>query len=481
MGDVIRFILNGEAVEVADAPPTATLLDWLRARGLTGTKEGCAEGDCGACTVAVRTLGEGGATTRAMNACIQLLPMLHGREVVTVEALGGDHPVQTAMAEAHATQCGFCTPGFVMSLAAAYESEPKPDEARLCDILAGNLCRCTGYGPILKAGAAAYDLPRPPQDDAAARLNTIQDNETLDYYADGRRFIAPVTAAEFAKARLRHPDARILAGATDIGLWVTKRGYDPKILLYVGRVKEFKQITRENGMLTIGAAVDHLRAGAALAALYPDMGELWRRFASTQVRAAGTLCGNIANGSPIGDAPPALIAAGASLTLRRGEERRAIALEDFFIAYGKQDLEPGEFVESVSIPVPADGEALRCHKISKRFDQDISAVMGAFNVTVADGIVADARICFGGMAATPKRAASAEAALIGQPWSEDSVRAAMAAMREDYAPLSDMRASADYRMQVAQNLLLKYWIERSEARALRVAGRTPTMTQEAQQ
>jgi xanthine dehydrogenase small subunit len=473
MGDAVRFVLNGETVEISDLPPTTTLLNWLRYRRcLTGTKEGCAEGDCGACTVGLRELdADGGLVTRPVNACIQLLPMLHGKEVVTVERLaspeGALHPVQAALSECHGSQCGFCTPGFVMSMWTAYRSEAKPDLVRTNDLLAGNLCRCTGYGPIIEAMVEAYDRPRADWDDAdaeaaAGRLAGLGAEGPLAYEADGRRFWAPETSDELAALVETHPEATILSGATDVGLWVTKHAFDPTDVIYTGRVAALREMRDEDGALWIGAGVTYREARSRIAALYPDMGELMRRIGATQVRAAGTIGGNIANGSPIGDMPPALIASGAALVLRKGSERREMEVEDYFLEYGRQDRRPGEFVEGVRLPVPEDGGRLRCYKLSKRFDQDITAVLSCFDVTVMGGVVEAARLAYGGMAGVPKRATHAEAALVGQPWTEASVRAAMAALEQDFTPMTDMRASAEYRMQGAKNLLLKYFIETTQ-------------------
>jgi xanthine dehydrogenase small subunit len=482
MSQPIRFILNGETVEITDLPPTTTLLNWLRyRRRLTGTKEGCAEGDCGACTVAIRELdADSGLVTKPVNACLQLLPMLHGKEVVTVERLASPegvlHPVQAALSECHGSQCGFCTPGFVMSMWTAYRTEDKPDLARTNDLLAGNLCRCTGYGPIVKATAQAYDRPRAAWDDAdaraaAGRLAGLGADGPLAYEAAGKRFWAPVTLDAFAALVEAHPGATILSGATDVGLWVTKHAFDPAEMIHTGRVAELREMRETDGQLWIGAGVTYRAARARIAALYPDFGELIRRIGAAQVRAAGTIGGNIANGSPIGDTPPALIAAGAVLVLRKGTERREMALEDYFLDYGKQNRRPGEFVEAVRLAVPADGARLRCYKLTKRFDQDITAVLGCFDVAVENGRVAAARLAYGGMAGVPKRAAHAEAALVGRPWAEPTVRAAMAAIEQDFTPLTDMRASAAYRMQGAKNILMKYFVETTEpATATRLVG-----------
>lgn len=482
MGDTIRLLLNGTPLALRDIAPTTTVLDWLRThRGLTGTKEGCNEGDCGACTIAVRWLEGGRLVTRPLNACIQLMPMMHGREIVTVEHLaapdGRLHPVQAALAEGHGSQCGFCTPGIVMSLWAAYRTERRPDAARARDLLAGNLCRCTGYGPILAAAEAMHDRAAPDweADDAAAiaALHALNAVGPLVCEAGGRRFLAPTDLDTLADLVAQHPEATVLGGATDVGLWVTKHLFDPAVLIHTGRVAELAEVREGPEGLWIGSAATYADAAPAIGALYPDMGELIRRIGSVQVRAAGTVGGNIANGSPIGDMPPALIAAGATVVLRHGRDRREMPLEAFFLGYKEQDRRPGEFVEALRLPRPAVPGRLRCYKVSKRFDQDITAVCGCFDVATDGGTVTAARLAYGGMAGTPQRAVAAEAALIGQPWGETAVAQAIAALDADFTPLTDMRASAAYRRRVAGNLLRRYLIETTDpAIATRLAGRT---------
>jgi xanthine dehydrogenase small subunit len=470
---MIRFLLDGEVQHVAVTDPTATLLDHLRYRlGRTGTKEGCSEGDCGACTVLVGTLVEDEATParidwRAVNACIQFLPMLDGRALMTVESLSKGrelHPVQQAMVEHHGSQCGFCTPGFVMSLYARSIGACGTEGQPVGDVIAGNLCRCTGYGPILEAGNA---VPVSRRDDAATieMLRSIRSEEPLSIQAHDphtgseRHWLTPRNLEQLADALLAHPTARVIAGGTDIGLWVTKKLERPECLIWLGDVVELTRIEDEAEALTLGAGVRYTDAHAALAKLHPDLGELVRRIGGLQVRNAGTIGGNIANGSPIGDMPPALIALGAELTLRRGGSRRSMALEDFFIAYGKQDRAPGEFVESVRIPRPGPDSLIAITKLSKRFDSDISAVCGAIHLKLDGSHVTSARIAFGGMAGTPARAAKAEAALTGQPLNEASIEAAIAALAEDYQPLSDLRGSSAYRLQAAGNLLRRFWLQ----------------------
>ncbi len=433
----VRFSLNGETVEV-DGPPTTTLLDWLRIeRGLTGTKEGCNEGDCGACTVMVTD--QGGA--RALNACILFLPQLHGKAVRTVEGISGPggemHPVQAAMVENHGSQCGFCTPGFVVSMAVAHLNGRADHD----DALAGNLCRCTGYAPIVRAAEAAAQQPIP-----AWMRDKTPATETVSF--------APETADDLAAWYEAHPEATLVAGATDVGLWVTKGLRDLGDVAFLNRCRDLQRIEDQGDTLRIGAGVTMAELLPVLKDFHPSYAEMVRRYGSEQVRQAATIGGNIANGSPIGDNPPALIALDATLHLRKGDRRREIPVGDFFLDYGKQDRQPGEFVEAVTIPKSAP--ALRVYKLSKRFDQDISAVCGAFNATVDGGVVRACVIAFGGMAGVPKRARHVEAALTGQPWTEETVEGVLPRFSEDFTPLTDMRASSDYRLAAARNMLVRY-------------------------
>lgn len=466
MADV-TFMLNGTRVTVENPPPTRTLLDWLREdRGLPGTKEGCNEGDCGACTVMVTDAG--GA--RALNACILFLPQLHGKALRTVEGISGPkgalHPVQSAMIAHHGSQCGFCTPGFIVSMATAH-TQWRTDHD---DVLAGNLCRCTGYAPIIRAAKAAEAEPVPDwmQTDSTpffcSQISSggsslvsplVQETNGLGRADSPPGAFHPRSVDDLAQWYAANPEATLIAGATDVGLWVTKEFRPLGQIAFLNGIAELARIEPQGDQIRIGAGVTITDLRAAMLGPHPSFAELLRRYASEQVRNAATIGGNIANGSPIGDAPPALIALGARLHLRQGDVRREIALEDFFLDYRKQDRRPGEFVEAVTIP--ASAPALRCYKISKRFDQDISAVCGAFNVTVAGGVVTGARIGFGGMAGIPKRAAAMEAALVGQPWRLATARAAKAAAAQDFTPLSDMRASAAYRLEVAGNLMLRYF------------------------
>jgi xanthine dehydrogenase small subunit len=478
----VRFMLDGKRIEARDVPPSRTLLEVLREDlACSGTKEGCGEGDCGACTVVVGELQAEKMQYRAVNSCIRFLPTLDGREVVTVESLrnvdGTLHPVQQAMVDCHASQCGFCTPGFVMSLFALYLSARETHRDAVVDALAGNLCRCTGYRPIIEAGCRMHDYPEPVtwsrvDAQSAQRRVALQaiaraPGESAQRVPD---FHAPQSVSELATLYLASPSSLLLAGATDVGLWVTKQMRDLPPLIYLGEVAELKTLREIDGMLEVGAAVTLADAFTEIVARYPMLAELANRFACPPIRNSGTLCGNIANGSPIGDAMPILIALGATVLLRKGGEVRTLPLEDLYLGYQKKALAAGEFVAAVRLPLPVnlpDAERhVATYKISKRFDQDISAVCAAFVVGISEGHIASARIAFGGMAAIPQRARQCEAALTGQPWSEATMGAAMKALAQDYQPLSDMRASSAYRMQVAQNLLLRFHAEHAVQKAV---------------
>jgi xanthine dehydrogenase small subunit len=471
MSTPIRFFYRGAIQEVNNVSATQTVLQHLREDlHCTGTKEGCAEGDCGACTVVIGSLENGQLEIKAVNACIQFTPTLDGKALFTVEDLqqaGGKlHPVQEALVECHGSQCGFCTPGFAMSLWGMYlKKESCPSRREIDDTLSGNLCRCTGYRPIIDAARRMTELPRVDFDREALAntLRGLQREAGTVYSAHGQTFHAPRTVDELVAARAAHPQAVLLAGSTDVGLWVTKQMRDLTDIIYLGHVEALKSVREQDGLLEIGAGVSLNDAYAAICARYPELAELWQRFASLPIRNAGTLGGNVANGSPIGDSMPWLIALGAAIVLRGPHGERTLALEDFYLGYQQKDLQPGEFVQALRIPLPRANVVFRSYKLAKRFDQDISAVCAAFALELGNeldgGIVKQARIAFGGMAATPKRAALAEAALQGRAWDEAALKEAMAALAQDYAPLTDMRASNNYRMLGAQNLLRRFWLE----------------------
>jgi xanthine dehydrogenase small subunit len=466
----VRFLLDGALVHAARLPPTTTVLEYLRdVARRTGTKEGCAEGDCGACTVVLGELSPDGTKVgyRAVNSCIRLLPTIDGQDLVTVESLqaqdGTLHPVQQAMVDHHASQCGFCTPGFVMSLFALYLQRESPTREQVLEALSGNLCRCTGYRPIIDAALRMGDYPTPPhwsreQARSPARLQALHGlRRERSLTIPG--FHAPRSIDELAAALEANPGAVVLAGGTDIGLWVTQQLLELPSIIYIGEVTELKRIRSDAAGILIGAAVPLTEAWAAIVSAHPALAELALRFGSPPVRNSGTLCGNIANGSPIGDAMPALIALDAEIELRRGGHTRRLPLDQFYLGYQRKDLSAGEFIVSVSVPAPRPGLRLASYKLSKRYDQDISAVCAAFAVEHNGDRITAARIAFGGLAAIPARARATEAALIGRPWHHDSFESAAAALVEDFEPLTDLRASSEYRLQAAGNLLRRFCIE----------------------
>jgi xanthine dehydrogenase small subunit len=478
MGSTVKFVLDGEVIELTNVDPTRTVLQFLRGDlRRTGTKEGCAEGDCGACTVVIAELGRDadGSQLRAINSCIQFLPTLHGKELITVESLQQKdatlHPVQQAMVDCHGSQCGFCTPGFVMSLFALYKNNAAPSRRDIDDALAGNLCRCTGYRPIVAAAQAMYELPQAASEPLhAAALAQLGADDSLHVEYGKRQFFAPTSSEELAALLAQHPKATLLAGGTDVGLWVTKQHRVLDTVIYTGRVAELQRVDVSKTHIEIGAAVSLSEAMDLIVAHYPGLDELFRRFASPPIRNAGTLGGNIANGSPIGDSMPALMVAGTRLTLMSAAGERDIALDDFYLDYLVRDLKVGEFVALIRMPLPGKNVVLHSHKLSKRFDQDISAVCSAYRLELDAGRVASFAMACGGMAATIRRASHCEAALLGQPWTAASIDTAMQALAEDFAPISDMRASAGYRLRAAQNLLRRFYLETSGGPALSVYG-----------
>ena len=498
----IRFVHRGAIVAVQDAPTTQSVLYWLRETAhCVGTKEGCNEGDCGACMVLIAERdadAPDGVALRPANACLQFLSALDGKALITVEDLkrigpSEAHPAQQAMVDCHGSQCGFCTPGFTMSLAACYDNALAngllPTRRQLADVLSGNLCRCTGYRPILDAGEAMFDRPEARIDRRvlATLLDTLATDAPLHYRApesalaaiaapdDAAWVVAPRSIDDLAALYATHPDARLVAGATDVGLWVTKQFRPMPKTIRVDAVDAMKTIAWHGETLSIGAGASLEAAWSALVELAPALREMQLRFASLPLRLAGTMGGSVANGSPIGDSAPALLALDATLLLRRDRTRRRVALVDFYVDYLKNRLEPGEFVEAIEVPRPIDGTRVRGYKLSKRYDCDVSAVCAGLSVRMQHGRVAQIRIAFGGMAATCRRVEAAETVVLGSPWDEATLDSAVDALARDFAPMTDLRASAAYRKKAAGNLLRRFWMETREAAPL-AADRTSVWT-----
>lgn len=472
--DNIQFLLNDDPVIVESAACTTSLLGYLReTTRLTGTKEGCAEGDCGACTVMIGRLLRGQLVYETVNACIRMLASVHACHVVTVEYLsennaGGEpgnlHPVQQAMVEQHGSQCGFCTPGIVMSLYALWLDENAPDDKTIKRTLQGNLCRCTGYAPIVRAARSAAQQDRRKSDGLFQNVEQVRDTlrsfestKRLQFSADNSCWIRPATLADAAEATAQLPDATLVAGCTDVGLWVNKSFRNISPVISLSHLDELHAITVDDNVITLGACVTYSEAATILLTEIPQLQEYWYRIGGEQVRNMGTIGGNVANGSPIGDTPPVLLALDATLTLRSSDGTRSLPLNEFFIDYGVQNCRKGELIESITIPLPDRLTRFAAYKISKRRDEDISTLCCAYSLALDNGVVADVKLAYGGMAAVPKRASHTEKLLTGKTWNQQSIDAAKESLKAEFTPLSDWRASAEYRREVSANLLQRFF------------------------
>ncbi|HEX2216620.1 MAG TPA: xanthine dehydrogenase small subunit [Xanthobacteraceae bacterium] len=464
----LRFLLNGELRLEDGVPPTMTVLDWLRTRArLTGTKEGCAEGDCGACTIVLAREEDGRPHYEAVNSCLMMVPQLDGRTVLTIEGLappdGPLHPVQQAMMDADATQCGFCTPGFVMAMFAFREGGEPADDDRIHEALAGNLCRCTGYRSIVDACRAAIGTAGKLQSQPIERLrHAIQEDATEvrhEYIHGAQVFLAPRTLDDLLTMRAEHPDAILLAGATDLGLRVSKAREALPTVISTAAVRELKRIAADANALEIGSAVSYTEALPHLDRYFPAFGALVRRIGSRQIRNLGTLAGNIATASPIGDTLPCLIALEATVTLRSRQHARTMPVESFVTGYRTTALASDEVIASICIPFAAAGQNFAAYKVSKRFDQDISTVVAAFRLTLQNSRVTNLRAVYGGMAPRPARAAGVEAAIRGRAWTQESLVDIDTLLARDFTPISDQRGGAAYRLRAAAGLLRRFQLE----------------------
>lgn len=449
-----------------------TVLDYLRGtERLTGTKEGCAEGDCGACTIVMAKPGADGTRYEAVNSCLMLVPQLAGCDVLTIEGLaardGALHPVQSALVDADATQCGFCTPGFAMAMFAFSQDGSARDDETIHEALAGNLCRCTGYRPIVEACRKLEPAP-------AGCLEHVQGSDTLPLNEDvahrggDQTFYVPTSLDALSALRAQNPDAILLGGGTDLGLRVSKEREAFPAVIWTGAVAELKRLRDKDGAVEIGGAVTYSQALPLLDRHFPSFAALVRRIGSRQIRNLGTFAGNLATASPIGDTIPCLLALNAEVALRSQTGARSLPVEQFITGYRKTALQPGEFIESIRIPVPREDRIFKAYKLSKRFDQDISTLVAAFYLAVEGGVVRDTRAAFGGMAAQTARARHVEASLIGKAWTAEAVADIDVVIAQDFRPMNDHRGGAEYRLRAAANLVRRLQAETSSSQPVQV-------------
>ena len=483
--NTVRFVLDGQIVEAQGERRTTTVLDYLREQlHRTGTKEGCAEGDCGACVVMVGELNGAGTAIdyKPVNACIQLLPSLDGKSVKTVESLkksdGSLHPVQDEMVKCHGSQCGFCTPGIVMSLVNLVQVLPQPSRQQITDSLSGNLCRCTGYKPIIDAASKACERQSELKIDDSADVPLLKEiarakTPTLSLDGEiivqpvvrtrkGNEFVSPATVAEVADYLLKNPTTTLLAGSTEIGLQVNKKFTRPDHIMYLGNVDALRKIEDGAKVWRIGAVVSITEVEALVAQAYPDFAEVLRRFGSPPIRSTATLAGNIANGSPIGDSMPCLMALGATLVLRRGDKTRSVPLDQFYTGQKQNVLQAGEFIEAIELPKPMAGQVFRAHKVSKRFEQDISATCAAISYQLKDGKLAGVKLAYNGLAPAPCRAPKLEAVLESKAPTDVKASDLDAAIAASFTARDGLRATWAYRSLVARNLVLEFIEEQKE-------------------
>lgn len=463
---MIQFLLNDQSITEEHIDPNLTVLAYLRThQRRCGTKEGCASGDCGACSVTLGSVVEGKLHYQTVNSCLMLVSGLQGKQLITVEDLRQSktlHPAQQAMVDCHGSQCGFCTPGFVMSLFSLQKNNSGWDRQQAEHALAGNLCRCTGYRSIMAAAEQLMTQAQPDgfdrcQHSVVERLTALDSTDVQIVQDKGRHCYLPKTVEQLAALCDAHPDAALLAGGTDLSLLITQRYQHIPAMIALGQVDALKRCDEDDDVYRLGAAASLQQIADFMATRIPGLTEMLTRFASLQIRQLGTLGGNLANASPIGDASPTLLALNASVLLQKGNTQRTVPLDEFFTGYRQTVLQAGEFIHTILIPKVTVSHDFVAWKVSKRLDDDISAVFGAFNIRIEHGIVKEARIAFGGMAATPMRAVGCEQAILGRALTAETLAAACQALSETFQPLSDFRASADYRLQVAGNLLRRYF------------------------
>ena len=466
----ISFIHRDRIVKIKNPDPNETLLNFIRTKfKKTGTKEGCAEGGCGACTVVLGELKNNEVNYRAINSCITLLPTLEGKQLIIVEDLisknGMLHPVQEAMVKCHGSQCGFCTPGFVMALFSMFKKYSNFKDDVIKDSIAGNLCRCTGYKPIVKAAKSLKSKNK--NDDFSKNIkNTIKllkkiNNKSIKILKKDKKYFAPRHVLELKKILKKNTDANFLSGGTDLSLSITKERKDINSIIYMNSISELNYIKNNNEYIEVGASTPLIDLEHYIKKYYPDFTKILKRYGSPQIRNVGTIAGNIATASPIGDCLPLLLSLNAQVNLQGLKKTQILFFDNFFINYRKTKLKKGQFIHSIRIPL-SKKNTFKAYKVSKRFDDDISSICAAFNLEIVKNKIENVRIAYGGMAAIPKRAVFCEKILLKSLINEETINKAKQALEKDFKPISDMRASGLYRMQVAKNLLEKCCIEIKE-------------------
>ena len=476
--DVIRFIHNDKIIEIKDSDPNETVLNYVREKyKKTGTKEGCAEGGCGACTIVVGTLNKNNIDYEAINSCIAFLPMINGKQLILVEDLAKDskslHPVQEAMYNFHGSQCGFCTPGFVMSLFAMFKNNYIYDDETIKDSISGNLCRCTGYNPIIKAAKSLNGKNKIDKffKNKNLTINLLKRINNDNYNIDNnkRKFFSPKNISDLKKILKQYPNSDILNGGTDLSLRVTKERNNLNSIIYLGSIKELKYIKQNERFIEVGASTPLIKFEGIVKKFYPDFYKILKRYGSVQIRNVATISGNIATASPIGDTLPILLSLNANIVISDHKGNKIMPLNGFFINYRKTILKKGQFIKSVQIPF-SKNNIFKAYKVSKRIDDDISSICGSFNINIKKNIIKEIFIAYGGMSATPKRALNCEKALLNNDFSKESFILAQKSLEKDFSPIDDVRASANYRKEIAKNLLLKCFLEIKNNKKIEING-----------